>query len=44
MGYGLVETVPGFHRSMVITDAAHFSMQEQPEQVTSAMPEFFLTT
>ena len=41
---GLEEAVAGFHSFVVITDAGHFSMQEQPEQVTRAMLEFFLGT
>ena len=38
---GLEEAVPGFDSFIVIENAGHFSMQEQPERVTKAMLAFF---
>jgi pimeloyl-ACP methyl ester carboxylesterase len=38
---GLQEAVPGFERFVVIENAGHFSVQEQPEIVTCAILEFY---
>ncbi|MEM7362475.1 MAG: alpha/beta hydrolase [Pseudomonadota bacterium] len=40
---GLEEAVPGFERFVVVPNAGHFSMQEQPEIVTKALLEFFMS-
>lgn len=38
---GLQDAVPGFERFVVVPNAGHFSMQEQPEIVTKSLLEFF---
>jgi pimeloyl-ACP methyl ester carboxylesterase len=39
---GVEKVIPGYQGRTIIHDSGHFSMQEQPDQVTKALLDFLL--